>query len=132
MVRQAENFLALMNNYNNALDYTTVAAESAGTAEAKFASYTDSVAASQKRVTASFEGLSSALLNNGTYSGVLDIISGMLSGVTGIVKNLGTIPTLIAAITVAMSIMGKNAGRQKGVVMPIYFDRFIINERSIA
>ena len=47
--RQRENFLVLMNNYNNALDLEADSLNSAGTATKKYEAYNDSLEASLNR-----------------------------------------------------------------------------------
>ena len=116
-IRQRENLLVLLNNYNKALEYMKVAQDSAGTASEKFANYQNSVAAAQDRVTASFEKLSSTALSSNTYKDVLNTISSLIDGITGIINLLGTIPTIITTIIGALSLLNKNAGR---VNMPSY------------
>ena len=55
--RQRENFLVLMNNYNNALALEADSLNSAGTAAEKYEAYNDSLEASLNRVTTEFEEL---------------------------------------------------------------------------
>ena len=56
-VRQRENFLVLMQNYDKALKYQEVSLNSAGSAQEKFNIYQDSAAAATERLRAEFEAL---------------------------------------------------------------------------
>lgn len=63
--RQQENFLVLMENYGNALEYAGVAADSAGTALEKFSAYEDSIGAKAASFTAALESLT--ILNTAAW-----------------------------------------------------------------
>lgn len=110
MVRNQENFLVLMENYDTALSYATTAANSTGTAMEKMAIYENSVEASTKRLTASFESLSTTIINSDLVKSFYNFSTGFINGLDSIIKNLGEIPTLIGAITAAVSLLGKDAG----------------------
>ena len=56
-VRQQEQFYALMNNWDKYQKLTEVSANSAGTAEKKYLSYTEQLEAAQKRLQAAWESL---------------------------------------------------------------------------
>lgn len=102
--RQRENFLVLMENYNTALEYTSVAANSSGTALEKMANYENSIEAKTKKLTATFEELSANMLNSDTTKGVLDFGTGFVSVLNGIIGKLGIAKTIlisIAAIKIA-------------------------------
>jgi TP901 family phage tail tape measure protein len=95
--RQAENFIALMENYSSSLKYAETAANSAGTALDKFGNYQNSVEAKSKELTATLEKL---VLN--TING--DFIKSLIDAGTGIVKlidNLGVFNIAITAIVTA-------------------------------
>lgn len=70
--RQRENFLVLMENYGKALEYTGVAANSAGTALQKFAAYEDSIEAKVASFVAAMESLTMDTIDSGL---VKDLIS---------------------------------------------------------
>lgn len=97
-VRQRENFLTLMENYGTALEYTSVAANSAGTSLEKFENYQQGIESSQKSFIASFEDLSNSVLSSDFVIGAYDAGSGILGFLTSVVDTLGTIPGLIAPI----------------------------------
>jgi hypothetical protein len=68
-------------------------------------------------MTAAFEELSAVLLNSGFFKGLIDTGTGFLNVLTDIIENIGTIPTLLTAITASMSLLNKDAGK---VNMPPY------------
>jgi hypothetical protein len=76
------------------------------------ANYEEGLEAKTKKLTASFEALSMAVLDSNTYGGALEGASGLLDIITNLVQKLGTIPTLLAAITTGLSLAGKNAGKE--------------------
>ena len=114
--RQRENLTVLLNGYSKATEYATLSANSHGTATEKMEAYDKSVEAANKRLTASFEELSSTLINSDLIKFFVDLGSKGLNALTGINKGLGTIPTLAGAAVAALSLLGKNAGRN----MPSY------------
>ena len=78
--RQQERFFALMENYETAMKYAEIAADSAGTALEKYEnSYLSGVEAAQNKFTASFEKLSTTVLKSGLITGAFDAGSGILS-----------------------------------------------------
>ena len=72
-VRQQEVFRTLMKNYDRVKKYTKLAEDSAGTAEKKFNdNYLSSLEAKTQSLKASLESLSSSLISDDMYAGVLD------------------------------------------------------------
>lgn len=108
---QMEEFLVLMENYAVATQYAATASSSSGTAMAKMETYTSSLEAKQKKLTASTEGLATALIDSGLIGGAYDAGSGVLGFLTQIIETLNVIPTLAAAAGAALSF--KNVGRLK-------------------
>ena len=109
--RQGENFRVLMQNYDNATKYMNIAAESAGTAEKKFAAYADSIEAKQKTMQAAFESLatntfSTELMGSLTEAGTAliqfidktNLLKGALAGITvaGITSGLSALVTMVS------------------------------------
>lgn len=102
--KQREKLLILMSNYGAALDYASIAAESAGTATKKYEAYTDGVAGSVQELKAAFEELSLALLDSDLVADVMGLGTGFLDLATGaaeLVDNLGglkLVATVLAGI----------------------------------
>lgn len=76
--RQAENFRVLMENYDTALKYMDVAANSAGTAEQKFNAYLDSIEAKTKSLQAAFESLAVNSFSTEMYGGIIEATTAVI------------------------------------------------------
>lgn len=75
---QRERFIALMNNYANALNYSEVAANSAGSALERYGVYQDSIEAKTNELTAAIEYLSMNIVSEGLYSGIVEATTGIV------------------------------------------------------
>lgn len=89
--RQQEKFIVLMENYGSALEYAGVAAGSAGTAAEKYNAYLDSVEGKMNSMKASFEELSTSLLDS-------DLITGVLSGITWVIDKITILSDAIGGL----------------------------------
>lgn len=78
--RQRESFAVLMNNYEKYQEFLEISQNSEGTAEEKYASYVESLEASQKRIQAAWEDFA----NN---SGMAEFLTNVNNLVSGFVKN---------------------------------------------
>lgn len=89
-VRQQENFLVMMENWDKVLEYTDVAANSSGTAEEKFGYYLESLEAKTNSLKASLENLASTTIPDELYGSVLDTSKAVvdLTADTGVLKGL--------------------------------------------
>ena len=107
--RQQSRFLALMNNYDRTLDLITESQNSAGAAAQQYATYQDSIAAAQARLTASWEKFYSKIVDNSA-------IKFAINGLSSLVEVLSKIPPAITAIGVSIGalqlqeILNKNGG----------------------
>lgn len=97
--RQQTRFLSLMSNWNTALEYTSVAAGSAGTALDKFAVYEESLEAKTNRATAAFENMAMSLLPSGVIGGFLDFTTQVFN----LGAALGGLPITITTVVVAVA-----------------------------
>lgn len=113
-VRQGENFRVLMENYDVATKYMNVAANSAGTAETKFAAYLDSIEAKTKSLQAAFESLAVNSVSTETFGGIIEattslvefldktnLVKGALAGIAtaGAIKGFTSLATGITTAT---------------------------------
>ncbi|SHO53697.1 phage tail tape measure protein [Anaerocolumna xylanovorans] len=73
-----EEFLVLMSNYRNSVEYANTATSSSGTAMEQFANYEESVEAKTKRLTASFQEFANNTLDSGVVKGFLDATNGII------------------------------------------------------
>ena len=125
-VKQQNVFLALMNDLGKGIEGNSRAWElyekamnSAGTAEEKYAIWTDSVAASQERLTLSQEKFYS-LLDANVIKGYNDALAGMLNMITSGAEAWGNwtviLPAVagaIVSVTVALNAMNAAAAGTK-------------------
>ena len=89
--RQRENFLALMENYNEAMDIAATSAASAGTAEEKYAAYTEGMEASVSGLTAAWEKLIAKLKASEGLKWLVDSakkLLDLLPHITGLLSQL--------------------------------------------
>ena len=91
-----------MENYNKALEYTSIAVNSAGTAQEKMANYEESIEARTKRLTAAFEEFSAKALDSDSFKSLIDTGTGFVSVINKIIDTLGGIPKLLSAISETM------------------------------
>lgn len=87
-VRQQENFLVLMENWDKVKEYTEIAANSAGTAEEKFGYYLESLEAKTNSLKASMEELASTTISKELYASILDTTKSVVdfTNETGLLK----------------------------------------------
>ena len=76
--RQRENFMSLMTRYGDALKYSEVAANSAGTSMERYAQFQDSIEAKTNELTNSFEALSTNIISEDLYKGILEATTGII------------------------------------------------------
>lgn len=111
--RQQEKFIVLLDNYDEAMRLSSVAAESAGSAQEKYANaYLPSVEAAQNNATAAFEKFSQAVLDSGLVSGVFNAGAGILGFLTNVVSICDGLPVKIIAVVSAIALLDKlNVGK---------------------
>lgn len=109
MTHQREQFLALMNSYDAALEYEKVAMNSNGSAAEKYSIYLQSLEAAQNKVTASFEKF---VYNESTvqaYTSVLNIINSLLNAFNALGISIDKVGTF-AALYVGLQKLGAFQG----------------------
>ena len=114
--RQRENFLVLMENYNNALNYETVAMNSSGFAMQKYNKYLGGVEASQEKLTATFEKLVQKAVDSGLIKGFYDLSSVLLKILTVAAPLVPLLTGLVAAIAVG-KIIQATTNKIRGLVI---------------
>ena len=105
--RQQETFRALMNNYDEVIKLTDVAANSSGAAAKKMEIYLDSVEAKTNELKATWEEFVMSLNQSESYKDFLDLCIWLLN-------NLPTIIGLISSLIIVI----KGATILKGGVIP--------------
>ena len=93
---QRNRFLVLMDNFSNALEYSEVAANSAGSALERYGVYQDSIEAKTNELTAAIESLSTNIISEDLYSGIIQATTGLIEFLdkTNLLK--GTLAGLVA------------------------------------
>lgn len=125
--RQKENVLTLMENYGKAMEYAGISADSAGTAMEKYDAYSQGIEASIARVKASFESLSSNILNSDAVVFFVNMANGALKFADALAKCKLLLPAIIGSVA---SI--KNVGlSNNGGIYPQNALAVTLNEPSI-
>ena len=101
-VKQYNQFLALMNNYDKVLQNEDLAKSSAGTLETQAKIWSESWEAASKRVKKSQQDLYESIINDKTLIKMEDIFSGLINGVNNFIKSSGGIIPILASV-VAMA-----------------------------
>lgn len=108
--RQKENVLTLMENYGKAMEYAGISADSAGTAMEKYDAYSQGVEANIARARASFESLSTNLLNSDAVVTFVKLANGALQFADALAKCKLLLPAIVGVVTsiknVGLSIIG--------------------------
>ena len=129
--RQRENFLTLMDSWEDVGKYVNIASEAYGTATSKMEAYTDSVEAAQGRVSVAIEQW--ALWANGANT-----IKDFYNSLAFAIENIGTLVLAIGGLAVALNLntvlgaftSGISKMVAKSAEMSMVFDQIKINLNS--
>ena len=123
---QLNNFLALMNNFDHAIEATNTALNSAGSAAQENSRYMEGLEAKTQAVKASFEQLSNTIVDSELVKSVLDLAkgflelanngvgkfliqAGLLTGVfwggTGLIHAMKAVPSFVNGIAASFSLL---------------------------
>lgn len=108
--RQKENVLTLMENYSKAMEYAGVSAGSAGTAMEKYDAYSQGIEANIARAKASFESLSTNLLNSDAVVTFVKLANGALQFADALAKCKLLLPAIIGIVTSVKNVGLLNIG----------------------
>lgn len=100
---------ALINNWGNVEKATEAAYNSAGTAYAENEKYLNSLEGHIVQLETTWQYLSNDVLDSKFVKGLVDGLANVLDTTDDIVKTIGTLPTLLAGIAAALSLI-KNKG----------------------
>lgn len=100
---------ALINNWGNVEKATEAAHNSAGTAYAENEKYLNSLKGHIAQLETTWQSLSNDVLDSEFVKGLVDGLANVLDTTDDIVKTVGTLPTLLAGIAAALSLI-KNKG----------------------
>jgi len=105
---RASDVAAMINNWEQVEAAMRAATNATGSAAKENASYVDSLQGKLNKLTTAWQSLSNTVLEADFLKGLVDAGTGILSVFDGVIEKIGTIPTLIGAITAALSL--KNVG----------------------
>ena len=97
---------SLITNFEDAENAMQSALNSSGSAIKENEKFLDSIKGKINELTVSLEELSSAFISDSLIGGVIDSLRIVVDVLGGVVKMLGTLPTVIAAATLAMNAFG--------------------------
>lgn len=106
--RQGNIVSSLMENFDIAREALQTSLDSEGSAMEEHEKWMESLEAKVLQLKAAWEELSQAFMNDSFLKGIVDTGTTILSSLTKIIDTFGTLPTLIAAVSMAMSF--KNVG----------------------
>lgn len=103
--RQQEKFRVLMENYSKAMNFSDVAANSSGTASAKYdAAYMESIEAKLEALKAKWQEFSQNLLDSELVKFLVDALGVIVDILNAVIGNLDTTAMLIPIIGVLITI----------------------------
>lgn len=108
--RQKENVLTLMENYSKAMEYAGISADSAGTAMEKYDAYSRGIEANMARVKASFESLSTNILNSDVVVNIAKFANTLIKIVDTLVQCKMLLPAIVAAFMTIKNVGLSNSG----------------------
>lgn len=97
-IRNASRFMTLMENYARSVELYDGALGSAGSTQAKFETYMDSMQASIDRTKAAWESLVITLVDDGTFKSVADGITSIIEGFERLVKSVGGVKATLTGL----------------------------------
>lgn len=108
--RQKENVLTLMENYSKAMEYAGISADSAGTAMEKYDAYSQGIEANMARVKASFESLSSNVLNSDAVVNIVKFANTLIKIADTLAQCKLLLPAIVAAFMTIKNVGLSNNG----------------------
>lgn len=108
--KQRNQFLILMQNFNKTLELQSTEANSAGDAMNRYGTYATSTQAKIDDFINTLQKFWQNVVNSSVINGVVGAGTDVINVISGINSKLGAIPTLIGAITAALSVT-KNVGK---------------------
>lgn len=105
-----------MKNFATAERVVETAANSSGSALAENEKYLDSINGKIAQFQASWQSLSATMLSSNTFKGVVEGATGVLNVFDSIASKIGSIPTLIGAITTGIAAFRLSQGQRTGIL----------------
>lgn len=111
-VRQYQQLISLMENYDFFKENVSLAEGSSGTLSAQADIYADSWEAAQKRVKAAAESVYSSLLNDDFFIEITNGVAEALQAIEGLIKGLGGVKGVLSLLgSVALRVFGEDIAR---------------------
>lgn len=108
-IRQYNQFMTLMDNWDKMQENLGTSKKSTGTLQKQADTYAESWEAAEARVTAAAEKIYSALINDKFFIGLNDLLAGALGVISDTIKGLGGIGGVLTTIlSLVTKIMSKN------------------------
>ena len=114
--RNANVVAALLKNFDTAEEVVKTSADSAGSALNENEKYLDSVNGKLQQLSSSFEEMSAAFLSSNLMKGLIDGGNSAIQVFTKLIDTIGSIPTALAAFTLARSWINVAKGKQTGIL----------------
>lgn len=117
--RQANVGFAILENYERAQEILETSQNSAGSAQHEQEIYLTSIQGKLDQLEATWQSMSTNLLDSSLAKGAIDSLNGILNLLNGIVDAIGTLPLLIGAASAALIDFGKDAGKDCALLLQV-------------
>lgn len=131
-VHQKEKFLVLMENYNKALKYQDIAANSAGSAMQKMSIWEESTEAATQRLTNQWEILSTKMVDSNFTKAIINLGTLSLSALSSDFGQLAIKISMVAAALVALSAIKGKASSAWGAVDIVGGSGMLVGIKKVA
>lgn len=109
--RQANIGASILTNMTDAEAALETSLNSAGSAMKENEKRLDSIEGRMAQLSATFQAFSMATFDSSFLKSLIVIFDNLLKGATAFSNAVGTLPALITAVTLALSVMGKRSGK---------------------
>ncbi len=129
--RQRENFLTLMNHYNEALRLQTVMADSAGYAMSRYEMYAQSTEARLNDLVNAGQRLWMTVFNSDDINSVIALMTSLVNILSETVEVFGALPTALTITTLAFSIFNSKLRETLGISIINFLKNLINSIRGV-
>lgn len=107
MKHRANDIAGLIKNFGTAIEMVETAENSMGSASAENAKYLDSMQGRIDVMTASFQAMSTSVMDSGFLKGGISAITALIDGFTKLIDTAGMFPTILGGVTAGFSVFNK-------------------------
>ena len=129
--RQRENFLTLMNHYNEALRLQTVMADSAGYAMSRYEMYAQSTEARLNDLVNAGQRLWMTVFNSDDINSAIALMTSLVNILSETVEVFGALPTALTITTLAFSIFNSKLRETLGISIINFLKNLINSIRGV-